>query len=119
MDVKKATSTQMVTRKYGFAIFETDYDGKACKPTVHFIIRNTRKDGTDWFQMTPGWYVEDLLKKICTADMFDMTTPGLYIDYGQDWFIPAGPYGVLQTWLQDYMDGSRWNSAEIENGEVW
>ncbi len=110
MDIKKATSVQMVTPKYGLAIFETNWEDKPCKPTVHFIIKNTRKDGSIWYQMTPGWYIEDLISKSYHVDIFDMETPGIYIDYGANWFIPAGPYGVLQMWMEDYMEGGRWTS---------
>lgn len=114
MDIKKATSVQMVSPKYGFAVFETDWEDKPCQPTVHFLIKC--KSGN--FQMTPGWYMEDLLKKpVVCKDMFDENEVGLYIDFGQNWFIPAGPISCAQGFFREYQKGARFN--EVLNGKVW
>lgn len=123
MDIKKATSVQMVTPKYGFAVFETDCDGTPCKPTVHFLIKQTKEDGSaPWYQMTPGWYVESLLKDEPTVkNLGDQKEVGLYIDYGQNWFIPAGAYSMMWDWLEEYMNNpyARYSDHEVTNSEVW
>jgi hypothetical protein len=127
MDIKKATSVQMVTPKYGFAVFETDYNGTPCKPTVHFLIKQTTKLGktgeyAPWYQMTPGWYVETLLNdKPTVKNLGDEKEVGLYIDYGQDWFIPAGAYSMMWDWLEEYMNNpnARYSDYEVTSREVW
>lgn len=99
MDIKKATSVQMVTPKYGFAVYETDWEDKPCKPTVHFLIKLSDGD----FQQTPGWNLDILVKNpIHCDDIFDENELGLYIDYGQNWFIPAGPVSLAQSFLKEY-----------------
>lgn len=115
MDIKKATSVKMITPTYGFAIYETDWQGNPCKPVVHFLIKNTRKDGSIWYQQTPGWYAETLLEKQPSCpDIEDETTPGLYIDVGQDWFIPIGPYSLMWDWIDEYVrSGARWLEKDV------
>ena len=121
MDIKKATSVQMITPKYGFAIFETDWENKPCEPTVHFLIKQTRSNGSVWYQMTPGWYASTLLEKVPSCpDIEDEKTPGLYIDFGQNWFIPIGPYSLMWDWIDEYVNaGARWTDSNVVNGEVW
>jgi len=119
MDIKKALSAKMVTPKYGFAVFETSYDGTPCKPTVHFLIK---LDGEE-YQMTPGWYIDTLLNHPpIVKNWKDEKEVGLYIDYGQNWFIPANHYAMLWEWLKAYANGNsmaRSSDSEIINGKVW
>ena len=105
MDIRKATAVQMVTPKYGFAIFETSYDGTPCEPTVHFLLKQKNKDGSVWYQWTPGWYVSTLLEnpKHC-KNLDDENEVGLYIDFGQNWFIPAGPISIAQDYFEEYLE---------------
>jgi hypothetical protein len=125
MDVKKAKSVEMVTPKYGFAIYETDWKGNPCEPTVHFLIKNIRKDGSVWYQQTPGWYVSTLLEREPHCkDLHDPNEVGLYIDYGQNWFIPAGPYSMMWDYLEEYSDNNGaesicYHDSKVLNGEVW
>ncbi len=121
MDIKKAVSVQMVTPKYGFAIFTTDWENKPCEPTVHFLIKNTRKNESTWYQMTPGWYVETLLEKEPhVKNLGDENEPGLYIDYGQNWFIPAGAYSMMWDFLEEFTQtGVTYSDSEVLNGEIW
>ena len=110
MDIRKATAAQMVTPKYGFAIFETDWKGNPCKPTAHFLIKQTKKLGKvgecdPWYQWTPGWYVSTLLERpIQCKNLHDEDEVGLYIDFGQNWFIPAGPVDIAQDYFKEYLD---------------
>lgn len=120
MNIKTAKSVQMVTPKYGFAIYEED--GKA--PVVHFLIKQNGKDGI-WYQQTPGWYVSTLLEKVPHCkDLHDPTEVGLYIDFGQNWFIPAGPYSMMWDFLEEYSDNNGaesicYHDSNVLNGEVW
>ena len=124
MDIKKAKSVEMVTPKYGFAIYDKDWDGKPTDPVVHFLIKNIRKDGTIWYQQTPGWYVSTLLERTPRCkDLHDENEVGLYIDFGQNWFIPAGPYSMMWDYLEEYSDNNGadsicYHDSNVLNGEV-
>lgn len=110
MDISTATSVQMVSPKYGFAIYEGEYDA----PTVHFLIKMKSGD----YQQTCGWFLDTLLERNCIChDMFDEKEVGLYIDYGQNWFIPAGPFACAQGFFREYKKGARFN--EVLTGKVW
>lgn len=125
MEIKKAKSVKMVTPKYGFAIYDKDWEGKSTEPVVHFLIKNVKNNGTVWYQQTPGWYVSTLLEKAPHCkDIHDSNEIGLYIDYGQDWFIPAGPYSMMWDFLEEFSDNSGaesicYHDSEVLNGEVW
>ena len=107
MDIRKATAVKNIDGKYALAIFETDWQGlPQNEPSVHFLIRVERKNGTHWWQWTPGWYVSTLLGSE-TKYTSDEKVPGLYIDYGQDWFIPAGPISLAKDYFKQYLKGDR------------
>lgn len=116
MDIKKATSVKFVDDTYGIAIFEEDYKGTPCKPTVHFLIKQTKGE-KPWIQMTGGWYVETLLEDGVSVPK-DPDAPGLYIDYGQDWYVPALPYSLAQRYMDVYTKYNHRFHDEI-NAEVW
>ena len=105
MDIRKATSVQMVSPKWGYAIYETDWKGNPCEPTVHFLEKQTRKDGSIWYQQLGGWYASTLLeRKPHCRDLDDENEVGLYIDFGQNWFVPAGPYSMAWDFIEAYME---------------
>ena len=117
MDIKKATSVKFVDDKYGFAIFEEDYKGNPCKPTVYFLIRQNEKDGGSWVQAVGSWYVETLLEDGVSVPT-DPNAPGLYIDYGQDWYIPALPYYLAQRYMEAYIKYNHRFHDKVDS-EVW
>ena len=116
MDIKKATSVKFVDDKYGIAIFEEDYKGNPCKPTVKILIKQTKGE-TPWIQMVGGWYVDTLLENGISVPK-DPDAPGLYIDYGQDWYVPALPYSLAQRYMDIYTKYNHRFHDEI-NVEVW
>lgn len=108
MDITTATSVQMVSPKYGFAVYEKDWKGNPTEPVVHFLVKC--KSGK--FQQTPGWYMSTLLERACMPkNMLDENEPGLYIDFGQDWFVPAGPYATAQAFFREYQKGERFHQV--------
>ncbi len=120
MDIKKAKAVKFVDEKWGVAIFETDWKNNPCAPTAHLLERQTRKNGTTWVQMTPGWYVDTLLRDGIheARNPEDPKEVGLYIDYGQDWFIPAGPYEKVQKVMQAYVELGAEFHDNVEE-EIW
>ena len=130
MDIKKAASVRMVTPKWGFAIYTQDYEGKPCQPTVYLLEKQTSKLGKNgecapWFQQVGGWYASTLLRRTPTyKDLHDSKEVGLYIDFGQDWFIPAGPYSMIWDYIEEFSDNNGaesicYHDSEVLNGEVW
>jgi len=126
MDIKKATSVQMVTPKWGFAIYTQDYKGNPCEPTVYLLEKQTKKLGKDgevapWYQQIGGWYASTLLEREPHCkDISDENEVGIYIDFGQNWFCPAGAYSMIWDWIKEFVDnGVTYTSSEIVNGEVW
>ena len=122
MDIKKAKAVKWVDEKWGLAIFETDWQDKPCKPTVHLLEKQTRKDGSNWTQMTPGWYAETLLENkeriFAKAEYADDNDIGLYIDCGSNWFIPVKPYAKVLKVVEAYVElGAEFHDAPA--GEVW
>lgn len=100
MDIKKARVVAMVNEKYGLAVWDKKDTGYGAHSSVHFLIKQTRRDGSTWYQMTPGWYVSTLLENgIISFDESNKNEPGLYIDFGADWFIPRESYAQLQAVL--------------------
>lgn len=120
MDIKKAASVRMVTPKWGFAIYTQDYEGNPCKPTVYLLEKQTSKNNP-WFQQIGGWYASSLLEKVpYCKDFHDSKEVGLYIDFGQNWFIPAGPYTMIWDYIKEFSDKSIcYHDSEVLNGEVW
>lgn len=112
MDIKEATSVKKIDDKYGIAIFERDQE---FGPSVQFIITNKDKSG-EWYQATPGWFIEDLLED-GIRDYEDPNEVGLYIDYGANWFVPAAPYAEAQKAMIQYLKGERFYD-EYE-GKIW
>lgn len=121
MDIKKATSVKFVDDKYGIAIFEEDYKGNPTKPTVKILIKQNKKLGsgneTPWIQMVGGWYIDTLLENGISVPK-DPDAPGLYIDYGQDWYVPALPYSLAQRYMDAYTRYNHRFHDEV-NVEVW
>lgn len=117
MEISEATSVKKIDDKYGIAFFEEQSD----KPVVHFIINIKSRDGSVWHQMTPGWYVETLLEDgICNpADPNDPKEVGLYIDFGANWFVPAGVYQKAQKIMQLYTEGDRFSDFDEYPGDCY
>ena len=117
MDIKKATSVKFIDDKYGIAIYEENYEGNPSKPVVHFLIRQNRKDGSSWVQEVGSWYVETLLENGVSVPK-DPDAPGIYIDYGQDWYVPALPYSLAQRYMEAYTKYNHRFHDKV-GAEVW
>jgi hypothetical protein len=118
MDIKKAASVKMATPKWGFAIYTQDYKGNPCQPTIYLLEKHTKKD---IFIQVGGWYASSLLERVPScSDPHDSEKVGLYIDFGQDWYIPAGPYKIVCDYIKEFLDKSIcYHDSEVLNGEVW
>lgn len=121
MDIKKAVSVKMATQKWGFAIYTQDYEGNPCKPTIYLLEKQISKLGKTWFQQVGGWHASSLLERVPScSDPNDSEKVGLYIDFGQDWYIPAGPYKIICDYIEEFLDKSIcYHDSEVLNGEVW
>lgn len=88
MDISKAKLAKYVSDSWGIAIFEDDGE-----PVVKILEKWNRVDGSSFWQICGGWYLSTLLE-----DPDDI----LYIDYGQNWFVPTKEYHEMIKLMKAY-----------------
>ena len=110
----KITSVKSLDDTYSI-LFTENEDGRTL---VQFAIKEFRKDKSFWYQKTPSWYFstlfDDVENKIDHLEDVYPDSPGLYIDYGADWFIPAKVYASALLAMMEYNNGKRFNDIDID-----
>lgn len=121
MNIKKAVSVKSLNNGWALAIFNTDWEDKPCEPTVWFLQRHTKVLGktgqvAPWWQMCGGWNLADLVKNNYSG--LDDNQPAIYIDFGQNWFVPAGVFNEGQVWMKAYQNEG-FQAHDALDGKVW